>query len=70
MPFCPICKSDHDLDFACWDRAGAALREAGIEREGSSPEEFEEIADAADNFMLKLFLGILCIIVLFIIFAR
>lgn len=57
MPFCPICKGNHDPSLPCGDRTAQFLNEAGIKRQPTmSPSQFRETVRKADRFVLLLFL--------------
>ena len=68
--FCPICKTYHDPNFSCADRAGGILRAAGIEREPMSKEELKKTIKEANRSMLKVFLVILAAILLTVLIAK
>ena len=68
--FCPICRTYHDPDFSCADRAGGILRAAGIERKPMSKEELKKTIKEADRSMLKLLLVILASLLLTVLIAK
>jgi hypothetical protein len=67
MPFCPICKGNHDPKFPCSCRSEEYLRDAGIKIKSTkkSRERFRKIAKKADRAMFKVL--IFGIVILFII---
>jgi len=70
MPFCPICKSYHDPDLPCFDRAQQMLRNAGVESRHRRPgPDFKKTAALADRFMLRLLISVLAAIVVIAILA-
>ena len=65
MSFCPICGTHHDPNFPCADRAGEALRDAGLEPKPMEEKELKKTVKEADRSMLILLLVILAAVVLF-----
>jgi len=65
MSFCPVCGTHHDPNFPCADRAGEALRDAGLEPQPMEEKEFKKSVKEADRSMLILLLVILAAVVLF-----
>ncbi len=66
--FCPICRGYHDPDFLCSDRAGDALRAAGIEREPMDKRELQKTIKEADRTMRFILLAVIAAAVLFFYF--
>jgi hypothetical protein len=67
--FCPICRTYHDPDFSCADRAGGILRAAGIEREPMSKGELKKTIKEADRTMLIILLVIMVAMVFFFFYS-
>ena len=62
MAFCPICKSNHDPNFLCVNRAqemlGDAESKTGFKKKTKkSKARFKKIEKEADRFMFKFFIG-------------
>jgi hypothetical protein len=68
--FCPICKTHHDPNVVCTDRAGELLRAAGIEQKPMTKKEFEETAKKADRSLLMIILVFLAAFLLGILFLK
>ena len=67
MPFCPICKSNHDPDYLCVDRARESLEEAGImitHKDTMSREEFRRETREIEKKMITKILLIVVITLL------
>ena len=68
MPFCPICKGDHDPDVPCFGRGySQALRDAGIpeKRRRMSRKKFRQTVRRANRSLMGLLLiivGLFCMV--------
>jgi len=57
MPFCPICKTNHDPDVLCFDQTRQVLRNAGIEKASKKPmlkKEFKTLDIKAKIILILL----------------
>lgn len=66
--FCPICRGYHNPDFLCSDRAGDALRAAGIERKPIDKRELQKTEKEADRTMLFILLAVIIAVAIFFYF--
>lgn len=61
MPFCPICKGNHDPSVPCSNQGLSALHEAGINTEPSPRPGLKDRLRAAD----RVFLVVMAVMIIF-----
>jgi hypothetical protein len=71
MAFCAICGKNHDPGVGCLDGTGEILKEAGASSPSKlSPKEFQQTAQKADRWFLKVLLfAFVVIVLLYIVFS-
>ena len=68
LKMCPICKSYHNPDVACIDKAGSYLKEIGINRKKMSTEEEKKLTKKINRifFILALLFLVFFIFIIYI----
>jgi len=70
MPFCPICKGNHDPSFPCGQQGLSALHEAGIDTEPKPRPGLKGRLRAADRTFLIVIAIMIAIVALSLCFSE